>query len=153
MDMPKPTPAHDRLKKFLGKWKGEEKLSPSPWDPKGGIAVGIAENRSAVDGFAVVQDYVQMRDGKPSFRGHGVIAYDGIERCYAMHWFDSMGTPPNIYRGNVEGDVLKLSTAFPGGMSRCSWDLRNEREYRFTLDMSQDGKSWQPMMDGTYSKE
>ncbi len=153
MDMPKPPPAHDRLKKILGRWKGEEKLSPSPWDPTGGIAIGVAENRSALDGFAVIQEYVQTRDGKTSFRGHGVMAYDTNEQCYAMHWFDSMGTPPNIYKGNFEGDVLKLSTAFPGGMSRCSWDLGKEKEYRFRLDMSQDGKNWQTMMDGTYSKE
>ena len=63
MDMPKPTPAHDRLKKFVGTWKGEEKLSPSPWD------------------------------------------------------------------------------------------LGKEKEYSLKLDMSQDGKNWQTMMDGKYSKE
>jgi hypothetical protein len=153
MEMPKPTPEHDRLKKFAGRWKGAEKLSPSPWDPAGGTATGTAENRIVLDGFAMIQDYVQVRDGYTSFRGHGVLAYDAHGKCYTMHWFDSMGTPPNVYKGNFEGEVLKLSSTFPGGYSRCAWDLGMEGEYRFTLDVSGDGEHWTTMMDGRYAKE
>jgi hypothetical protein len=153
MEMPKPTPAHDRLRKFIGTWKGSERLSPSPWDPVGGTASAVAENRGALDGFAVIQDYTQVREGKPVFRGHGVITFDANEKCYAMHWFDSMGMPPSVYKGNFEGEVLNLSSSFPGGKSRCAWDLGKEKEYRFTLEVSGDGKSWQTMIDGTYARE
>jgi hypothetical protein len=152
MEMPKPTPAHDRLKKFIGTWKGTEQLSPSPWDPQGGTAAAVAENRAALDGFAVIQDYTQVREGKPTFRGHGVITFDPNENCYSMHWFDSMGMPPSVYKGNFEGEVLHLSALFPGGKSRCAWDLGKEKEYRFTLEVSGDGNSWQKMIDGTYAK-
>ena len=40
MDMPKLGPAQQQLAKLAGNWSGEEKLSPSQWDPKGGTAMG-----------------------------------------------------------------------------------------------------------------
>ena len=153
MEMPKPTPAHDKLRKLIGRWKGPETMSPSPWDPKGGTAVGTAENKPALDGFAVIQDYIQLRENNVTFRGHGVFAYDTNENCYTIHWFDSMGTPGNLYKGNFEGDVLKLSSKFQTGFSRVSWDLSKEGEHTFKMEMSPDGKMWQPMMVGTYKKE
>ncbi len=58
-----------------------------------------------------------MRDGKTSFRGHGGLAYDGNEKRYAMHWPDSMGTSPNIYKGNVEGVVTGLVVRAGSGTS------------------------------------
>ena len=153
MDMPRPTAAHERLNKFIGKWRGEEKMSPSPWDPKGGIATGIIENRLSLDGFAVIQEYTQMRDDAVSFRGHGVITYDGQEKCYLMHWFDSMGTPPNVFKGNFEGEILKLSNRFPGGFTRTAWNLGTEKKYSFKMEMSADGTTWNRLMDGDYKRE
>ena len=64
MDMPKPGPAQQQLARLAGNWSGEEKLLPSPWDPKGGIATGKAANRLALDGWIVVQDYEQARGGQ-----------------------------------------------------------------------------------------
>ncbi|MGE5277442.1 MAG: DUF1579 family protein [Acidobacteriota bacterium] len=74
--MPRPGEPHRQLRKLVGSWRGEERLSPSPWDPVGGTAVGRVENRSALDGFAVVQDYEQERNGAVGFRGHRVFSWD-----------------------------------------------------------------------------
>jgi hypothetical protein len=153
MDIPRPTPAHERLKKFLGRWTGVESLSPAPWDPEGGTATGTAVNTIALEGFAVIQEYSQSREGKPGLRGHGVIAYDTEAKNYAMHWFSSMGTPPMVYKGDFEGEVLRLSAAFAGGVSRCSWDFGTGGSYTFRLEFSPDGKSWMPMMSGTYARK
>jgi len=153
MEIPKPTPAHDRLKKFIGRWRGTETLSPSPWDPEGGTATGIVENKLILDGFAVVQEYAQMRGDVVGFRGHGVITYNGREQCYTMHWFDSMGMPPNFYKGNFEGDVLKLTNRFPQGFSRAAWQFGGEKEYSFRMEVSPDGEKWAPMIVGTYTRE
>ncbi len=67
MEMPKPTEAHRRLHAFLGEWEGEEKLSPSPWGP-GGTAHGRSICRLDLDGFFVIQDYVEEKDGRTSYR-------------------------------------------------------------------------------------
>ena len=40
MEMPTPGAAHFKLERLVGLWMGEERVHPSPWDPKGGDAVG-----------------------------------------------------------------------------------------------------------------
>jgi hypothetical protein len=91
MEMPKPTTHHGKLEKLAGTWVGEEKMNPSPWDPKGGAARGVMEARMDLDGFYLVGDYRQERDGKVTYRGHGVYGYDAKKGDYTMYWFDAMG--------------------------------------------------------------
>jgi len=153
MDMPKPTDAHRKLQKLVGNWKGDEQLYPSPWDPKGGPAVGRVQNRLALDGFVVIQDYEQERNGSVSFRGHGVFSWDARGQCYVMHWFDSMGTGHEAYRGQFQSDVLTLTSRFPQGQSRAVFDLSKDGHYSFRMDVSPDGNQWHTFMEGNYSRE
>jgi Protein of unknown function (DUF1579) len=153
MEMPTLNEHHRRLAKLVGSWKGEEKLSPSPWDPAGGTAIGTVRNQTALDGFAVIQDYEQQRNGAVTFRGHGVFTWDSNQGSYVLHWFDSMGMPPNDFRGSFEGEVLSLTNKGPMGLSRCSFDLREPNAYRFRMEVSPDGKQWQTFMEGKYQKE
>ena len=153
MEMPKPTAAHRQLEKMVGRWTGEEKLFPSPWDPQGGTAIARLENRFALDGFAVVQDYEQERDGKINFRGHGVIRWDATQQCYEMYWFDSMGMPPNVFRGNFDGEVLTLIGKDLQGHSRTVFDLNKKTQYTFRMEVSPDGNQWFTFMEGNYTRE
>ncbi|HEY2412562.1 MAG TPA: DUF1579 family protein, partial [Pirellulaceae bacterium] len=109
MDMPKPGEAHRKIQKLVGNWLGEEKLFPSPWDPKGGTAQARVSNRLALGGFAVIQDYEQLRGGAATFAGHGVFSFNPHDSTYSMHWWDSMGSPPNNFVGKFDGDVLTLT--------------------------------------------
>lgn len=152
MDMPKPTPAHDRLKSLVGSWSGEEKIYPTPWDPAGGPATATVENRSALDGFTVIQDYTQNRKGAPNYQGHGVFSFSPQENCYVMHWWDTMGMPPGEFKGNFAGDVLTLTAVSPMGHSRATFDLGTPGRYQFRLEVSEDGKQWMPFMEGKYGR-
>ncbi len=153
MDMPKPGDAHRRLEKLVGKWSGEERLAPSPWDPAGGTAVGRMNNRLALDGFVVVQDYEQERNGTVGYRGHGVFSWDATESRYVLHWFDSIGAPPNDFRGGFEGDVLTLTGKHGPGQARVVFDVREPGRYRFRMEGTQDGASWMTFMEGDYAKK
>ena len=153
MDMPKLTDAHKKLELLAGRWKGEEKLSPSPWDPKGGIATGRVNNRPALDGFAVVQDYEQERNGAVSFQGHGIFSYDAYQKNYVLHWLDSMGMPVNEFRGSFEGRVLTLTNKGQMGFNRAVFDLGENDKYKFKMEISQDGKNWYTFMEGSYTRE
>ena len=153
MDMPKVTDAHKKLERLAGKWKGEEKMYPSPWDPKGGTAVGRVNNRPALDGFTVVQDYEQERNGAVTFRGHGVFSYNAMQQCYFLHWWDTMGMPPNEFKGTIEGNILTMTDKNPYGLNRAVFDLQQEGKYNFKMEASQDGKQWQTLMEGNYTKE
>lgn len=151
--MPRPTSAHKKLERLAGQWTGREQISPSPWDPRGGPAVGRVRNRVVLDGFAVIQEYEQERDGGAGFKGHGVFRWDVLQNCYVFHWFDSMGMPPTEYRGTFEGDVLKLTAPAPQGQSRAVFDLAQPNKYTFRLEVSQDGKTWHPFLEGKYEKQ
>ena len=153
MEMPKPTDAHKKLERLAGKWKGEEKMYPSPWDPKGGTAVARVNNRPALDGFTVVQDYEQERNGAVTFRGHGVFSYDAMQQCYVLHWWDTMGMPVNEFKGTLEGNILTMTDKKPQGLNRAVFDLRQEGKYNFKMEVSQDGKQWQTFMEGNYLRE
>lgn len=152
MEMPKPTAAHQRLHPLAGKWKGEEKMHPSPWDPQGGMAEAKIDNQLVLDGFAIAQNYAQVRGGQVSFTGHCVMTYDANAKEYQMHWWDSMGTPVNVFRGQFEGHRLALHNKNPMGLSRCTLDLEKAAagRYSFKMEVSQDGKQWAPFMEGNY---
>ncbi len=49
--------------------------------------------RREVDGFFLVQDYVEEKDGRIVYRGHGVFGFDPDAKAYTWYWVDSMGCP------------------------------------------------------------
>ena len=59
--MPEPSASHRKLEKIAGRWEGEEKMYASPWDAKGGSAIGRINSRLALNGFALINDYEQGR--------------------------------------------------------------------------------------------
>jgi len=154
MDMPKPQEQHRKLQALAGSWSGEETIHPSPWDPKGGPAKGRIEARMELGGFFLITDYVEERGGQVGYRGHGVFGYDAAEKCYTMHWFDSMGSPcPAPARGVWEGDRLTFQQRSPMGHARYTYTLEGEGRYSFRIENSQDGERWTPMMDGRYTRQ
>ena len=153
MEMPQPTEQHRKLEKLVGNWIGSEQIHPSPWDPQGGPAVGRVENRLALDGFAVIQDYTQERNGAVSFTGHGIFSWDSMQQRYFMHWWDSMGSPVNAFVGDFDGEVLSMTYQSPQGYHRVSIDLSQENGYTFKMDVSGDGNEWQTFMTGEYERQ
>ncbi len=152
MEMAQPTAAHRKLERLAGKWRGTEKIHPAPWDPAGGPATGTLENRIALDGFAVIQDYAQERNGAVNFRGHGVFYYDAATQTYVLDWLDSMGSPRSEMRGQFEGETLRVKCQGPMGWVRCSFDLGTPGAYSFMMEVSPDGNQWFPAMEGSYTK-
>jgi len=153
MDTPRPGDAHKKLAALVGEWTGDETLHPSPWDPAGGSATATVANRAILDGFAVVQEYEQRRGGEVTFRGHGVFWFDPTGGEYVMHWWDSMAGTGGEYRGRFEGDTLTLGAPTPqGGHSRTSWMLEGPDAHVFLMEVSPDGETWHPAMEGRYQK-
>lgn len=153
MEMPKPGEVHEKLQRLAGSWSGEEKMYPSPWDPKGGTALGRVRNRLALNGFHVVQEYEQERDGSITFQGHAVFGFDPAQQAYTCHWFDSMGAPPNEFKGSFEGDVLSMTCRNPQGWNRAVYAFKGDDHYGFRMEVSGDGEQWQVFMEGEYARE
>ena len=127
--MPRPSEKHGKLEKLLGTWHGEERIFPTPWDTEGGTASARVHNQLALDGFAVVQDYEQERRGVVHFRAHGIFRWDTLTHAYELHWFDSMGTAPSLFRGTFDGDVLTLTSQHGHGFVRARWDFSAPAQY------------------------
>jgi hypothetical protein len=154
MEMPKPQAEHQRLSKFAGTWVGEEKLFPSPWDPKGGTATAKVEAQMGLDGFFLITNYTETREGQVTYRGHGVSSYDQDEKCYVMFWFDSIGVvSPSPAKGKWEGSRLIYTHQTKMGHSRYTYDLQGEGRYKFTIENSQDGQQWAPFMEAHYTRK
>lgn len=148
MEMPKPSAGHRKLEKLAGRWEGEEKLYPSPWDPAGGMATGRMQCRVALNGFALIDDYEQERDGKVNFAGHGVFTFNPKEDLYTLSWFDCMGSPPEIFKGPCVDDVLTLAHGGPGMHARLTYDFSEDGVLVKAMELSPDGQAWKKFFDG-----
>ena len=152
MDMPKPSTGHVLLEKLSGSWEGEETMYPSQWDPKGGVALGRNKHRLSLGGFALISDYEQERGGAITFTGHGVYTYDPKEDRYSLHWFDSMGSPPEVFVGGFEGDVLTLAHGGPGMHARMTTNLSTPGIMKGKMEMSPDGTEWKVFFEAVYKR-
>jgi len=152
MEMPKPTAGHRMLEKLAGRWEGEERMHPSQWDPKGGVATGRTASRLSLSGFALIGDYEQERDGAITFAGHSVMTFDPKSERFVLHWFDSMGSPPEVFTGRFEGDTLTVSHGGPGMHARITQTLKGSQEMLTRMEMSQDGANWKTLFDGHYRR-
>ena len=152
MEMPKPAPGHLRMEKLAGNWEGEEKMPPSRWDPKGGAAIGRRKSRLALNGFALISDYEQERGGVITFTGHGILCFDPKRDLYSLHWFDCMGSPPEVFLGRFDGDRLTVARGGPGMHARLTYDLADPKRMLSKMEMSQDGIAWNMLFEGNYER-
>jgi hypothetical protein len=152
MEMPRPIAAHRKLAGLEGSWSGTDRMHPSPWDPTGGQASSRIESRVALDGFAVVQDYEQTRNGVVSFRGHAIFTYDAAKSTYLMYWFDNMGFPPAAPSpGEWKDDAFVFVERNPMGNSRYTYRVPAPGKLELKIETSLDGTAWRPFLEGQYA--
>ena len=152
MGMPTPSEGHRQLSLLVGEWEGEETMHPSQWDPTGGVAMGRNRNQMSLGGFAVLSDYEQVRDGKTTFTGHGVYTYSPESDEYVLHWFDCLGSPPEVFVGGFDGDVLTLAHGGPGMHARMTSDFSSDGEMMAKMEMSPDGSEWRVLFEAVYRR-
>ena len=152
MNMPQLTPGHARFEYFAGTWQGPENMRPSRWTPEGFTATGRNTGRVALNGFAMILDYQQEKDGVVTFTGHGVLTYDPHTDTYQMTWFDCLGTAPEFYVGTFAGKVLTLASDRQGFRSRLTYDFSRPGRWLGRMETSPDGANWDLMFDAVYTK-
>jgi hypothetical protein len=150
MEMPRSTAEHERLRAFVGAWKGEETCHPSPWDPTGGSARGTFTYSLGPGGLFLLSDYQQVRAGVPDFSGHGVYGWDAAAGRYTMDWFDSMGGRVVAQGDWIEGGLV-FAHRSPVTHARYVHRVVDGR-YHFRLELSPDGTVYRPMLEGVYAR-
>src|ERR1700760_4100478 len=147
-----PLPEHHKLKVFAGEWSGEEMVYPSRWTA-GGPATSRVKARMALNGFYLIQDAVQMRDGKPAFATHGLFTYDREDRTYKLFWFDSLGyTPPSPASGGWVGKTLTLGRGSLRGNARHVYEIIDDNSYSLKIQFSPDAEGWADVLTGVYRR-
>ena len=152
MKAPKKSEAHDLFKKFVGAWRGEEKIQPSQWTPQRDTATSQIRNQIGLGGHVLIQDIYQSRGGQVIFRAHNLLRWDDQDQTYVLYWFDSNGFPPSELRGQVDGQVLTLSGRDSTGYSHLVYRLEEEGRYSFQMYGSADGETWELISKATYHR-
>ncbi|MFN0072293.1 MAG: DUF1579 family protein [Chloroflexota bacterium] len=119
---------------------------------RGGPGEGQAENRLALNGFAVIDDSQQCRGGQVNAQGDGVFRFDALESEYQLHWFDSMGQAPSVFRGTFEDDLLRLENHTEQGHIGASWDFSEPHRYHYRMEVYGEGDHWQLFTEGSYRR-
>ncbi|MGV7215604.1 DUF1579 family protein [Bradyrhizobium sp. UFLA05-112] len=147
-----PLPEHARLAAFAGEWDGEEMVYPSRWNA-GGPATSRTVARMDLNGFYLIQDGVQMRDGKEIFATHGIFTYDRDDRTYKLFWYDSLGyTPPSPASGGWVGKTLTLVRGSLRGNARHVYEIIDDNSYSLKIQFSPDAEGWADVLTGVYRR-
>jgi hypothetical protein len=152
MAEPRLTPGHAKFEKLAGTWRGEETMHASQWVPEAVTAQGTNTCRVALNGFAVINDYVQTRDGATTFSGHGVLNYAPETDEYRLTWFDCMSNAPEIFRGRFEGDVLRLESGAGPMSSRLTYDFSRTDVWSAHMEMRAGGEGWGTVFEAAYRR-
>lgn len=147
-----PLAEHARLAAFAGEWDGEEVVFPSRWTA-GGPATSRTVARMDLNGFYLIQDSVQMRDGKQIFATHGIFTFDREDRTYKLFWYDSLGyTPPSPASGGWVGKTLTLVRGSLRGNARHVYEIIDDNSYSLKIQFSPDAEGWADVLTGVYRR-
>ena len=58
----------------------------------------------------------------------------------------------NVFKGDFEGNTLRMLCRDGQGTSRGTWELPGDNHYRLRMEMSPDGQQWMTMMEGDYTR-
>ncbi|MGX4768548.1 DUF1579 family protein [Bradyrhizobium guangdongense] len=147
-----PLAEHARLAAFAGEWNGEETVFPSRWT-EGGPATSHVVARMDLNGFYLIQDTVQVREGKQSFATHGIFTFDRDDRTYKLFWYDSLGyTPPSPASGGWVGNTLTLVRGSLRGNARHVYEIIDDVSYSLKIQFSPDAEGWADVLTGVYRR-
>jgi len=152
LDAPAPLDEHRKLAALAGEWAGEEMVYPSRWTA-GGPALSRVVARIDLNGFYLIQDTTQTRDGKESFATHGVFTYDRDDRTYKLFWHDSLGYySPAPASGAWVGNKLTLVRGSLRGNARHVYEIVDNDTYTMKIQFSPDAEGWSDVLTGTYRR-
>ena len=143
---------HRRLAVFAGEWAGEEMVYPSRWTA-GGPATSHVVARMDLNGFYLIQDTRQVRDGQETFATHGVFTYDRDDRTYKLFWHDSLGYySPAPASGGWSGKSLILVRGSLRGNARHVYEIVDNDNYTMKIQFSPDAEGWADVLTGVYRR-
>lgn len=152
---PQPTAEHKELAMWLGSWAGSGEMKAGPFGPGGPMK--WTEDCSWFAGAEF--NVVCKSEGEGPMgpvKGLGIVGYNPSKKVYTHYGVDNTGWS-GYAEGSRSGDTWTFqSTETVEGKtyhSRFKMIMKSPKEMTFTWEMSEDGKTWTAMMDGTSKKK
>jgi hypothetical protein len=152
---PKPTPDHEKLAYFVGKWTMEGDMKESPAGP-GGKLTG-KDNCEWFEGkFAVVCNSTGTSPMGPT-KGLGILGYSAEEKAYTYYGVDNSGqVQTTVPRGTKDGDTWTYTdeSKMGGKMIKSRYIVKEESPSAYTFKweiQGEDGK-WATIVEGKETK-
>jgi len=154
MEPPKPGPEVQKLGFFAGDWTSQSEMKPGPWGP-GGKMTGTSHCSWMAGGFFLVcHEDVSGAMGKVT--GLGILGYDAASKSYSWNGFNSMGENEHA-TGSVEGKTWTYTgeSVMNGKPVKGRYTITetSPTSYEFKGESSEDGKTWNAMMEGKVTKK
>ena len=152
--MPKPGPEHQRLAAFVGNWTFTGEMKAGPMGP-GGKMTG-SDRIQWMPGNFFVERRFQGKGPMGEVGGLEILGYDSAKKAYTYTVFDHSGMSGSGTM-TVSGSTWNFTgTASAGGQTmqeRCvlTFDA-GSTSLKINCEMSGDGKSWAPMIEGTATR-
>lgn len=152
--MPKPGPEQEKIKYFLGNWKEEGTMKPSPMGP-GGKFTGTYHNTMMAGGFFLELHSTGDMAAMGKFTSTAFMGYDAEEKTYTYDEFSSTGERVSA-RGTLEGDTWtwtneqKMMGKTMKG--RFTEKITSPTSYEFKFEVSMDGGEFTNILEGKATK-
>lgn len=158
-EMPNMSPPKemDKLKAFVGTWKGKVKLFDPGGSPPSEVDATINTSLT-LGGRFLKSEFASEMPGMGPFTGLQLVSFDPAVKKYQVWWFDSMGD------FGVKGDSTSTGPKFvftteefemPGmGKSkmRTSMTTNSATSFSMTVEMTM-GDSWFKFLEGSFTKQ
>ena len=152
---PKPTPEHEKLGYFVGKWTMEGEMKESPMGPGGKLT--SKDNCQWFEGkFAVVCNSTGTSPMGPT-KALGILSYSADEKAYTYYGVDNSGmTQVTVPRGTHEGDTWTYNdeSKMGGKAVKQRYTIKevSANEYTFKFEMQGDDGKWIEVVSGKETK-
>ena len=150
--MPKPGPEHQRLHYFVGTWHSEGDMKASPMGPAGKVSSND-HGEMVGDFFCAIHSDGTTPMGP--MKAVGIMGYDPKTKMYTYDGFDNSGMH-DLAKGSVSGKTWTFTDENEIGgkkiKGRYTMTELSATSYTFKFDMSEDGKTWNNIMEGKATK-
>jgi len=156
-NLPQPGPEAKRLDYFVGSWKTEGTIAPGPWGTGGKFSWNDTMEWMSGNFFVVGHSDFKM----PSeLGGEGkeisLWGYDTNQNLYTYDVFNSLGTR-EAFTGTFKGDTWTWTgeATYDGQdiKHRMTMKILSPTSYSMKFELSMDGTTWLPFMEGTATKK
>jgi hypothetical protein len=152
---PKPSPEHERLGYFVGKWTNEGEVKPGPMGPGGKMR--SSDTCEWFEGrFSVICRYEGTGPMGPS-KGIGILGYNTEEKVYTYYGVDNSNmTMASVPKGTLRADTWTYTDQGTMGgkkyKSRVTIKELSPTEYTFRMEMQGPDGKWAPMVESKNTK-